>query len=84
MIKKKAWPELFERVLCGQKKFDLRLAEFDIREGDILLLEEWDPEKEEYTGRKIQKEIKFVLKTKDLKFWNDDEINKKGFIVMGF
>ncbi|KKU17322.1 MAG: hypothetical protein UX26_C0003G0031, partial [Parcubacteria group bacterium GW2011_GWC1_45_9] len=44
VIKKKAWPELFEAVVSGKKKYDLRLNEFEINEGDVLALEEWDPE----------------------------------------
>ncbi len=83
-IRKKAWPGLFEAVLSGKKKFDLRLADSDIQEGDILVLEEWDPETGKYTGRKIEKKITFILKTKDLKFWPKKEIQKYGLQVIGF
>lgn len=82
VIKKKAWPEMFERVLSGEKKFDLRLADLDINSGDILVLEEWNPETKEYTGRKIEKKIGFVMKTKELKFWPAEEIDKYGFIIV--
>ena len=53
VIKKKIWPEFFELVESGKKKFELRLNDFDIEEGDVLVLEEWDPKTKEYTGRKI-------------------------------
>ena len=53
IIKKKTWPEYFELVLAGKKRFDLRVADFDIEEGDTLVLEEWNPKTKEYTGRKI-------------------------------
>lgn len=43
-IKKKVWPEYFQLILNGTKKFEQRLADFDIKEGDILILEEYDPE----------------------------------------
>ena len=62
IIKKKAWPELFEAVLAGKKKFDLRVADFDVEEGDTLVLEEWDPKTGEYTGRKIEKKITYFVK----------------------
>lgn len=83
-IKKKAWPELFEAVLNGKKNFDLRLDDFQIKDGDILILEEWDPRLKDYTGRTIRKKISFVLHTKDMVFWNDEEIADHGFVVMGF
>ena len=83
-IKKKTWPELFNAVLSGKKKLDLRLADMDVKEGDTLILEEYNPEKKEYTGRKIEKKVNFVVKTKDLKFWNEEEVDKYGYVVMGF
>ncbi len=58
--KKKTWPEIFERVLSGEKKFDFRVADFDIRKGDELILEEWNPQTKEYTGRSISKKVGYV------------------------
>jgi len=81
-IEKKTWPYLFEKVLSGEKQFDLRIAEFECEVGDILVLREWDPEKKEYTGRELEKEITFIVKTKDLKFWSQEDINELGFLVM--
>lgn len=43
IINKKIWPEYFDAVASGNKKFELRLNDFDIKEGDTLVLEEWDP-----------------------------------------
>ena len=83
-IKKKTWPELFQKVLDGEKTFDLRLADFECKPGDILVLEEWNPKTKEYTGRKIEKKITFVLKTKDIKFWSEEDIKKHGFQVFSF
>ena len=56
-IRKKIWPEYFELVKAGKKRFELRLADFDIKEGDVLVLEEWNPKTKEYTGRKIEKKV---------------------------
>lgn len=42
-IKKKIWPEFFELVVSGKKKFELRVADFDIKEGDTFVMGEWDP-----------------------------------------
>lgn len=61
-IEKKAWPELFEPVFSGKKKFDLRLRDFELSEGDTLVLREWDPEKAEYTGRQVEKTVTYIRK----------------------
>ncbi|MCJ7786787.1 DUF3850 domain-containing protein [Patescibacteria group bacterium] len=42
IIKKKIWPEYFELVKSGKKRIELRLADFDAKEGDVLTLEEWN------------------------------------------
>lgn len=81
-IEKKAHPDLFEAVLRGDKKFDLRLADFECETYDILVLLEWDSENEKYTGRFIEKEITFILRTKDLEFWPKKEVEKHGFQIM--
>lgn len=57
IIKKKILPEYFELVKSGKKKFKLRLADFKIKEGDIFFLEEWDPKKKEYTGKKLKRKV---------------------------
>lgn len=81
-IKKKIWPEYFELVSSGKKKFELRLADFDIQEGDTLLLEEWDPKTKEYTGRTIEKKVSFLLKFKLDDFGQEQEIKDKGLLVI--
>jgi len=82
VIKKKIWPEYFELVSSGKKKFELRLADFDVKEGDTLLLEEWDPKTKEYTGRKIEKKVSFVLKFNLNDFGQEDVIKEKGLVVI--
>jgi len=83
IIKKKTWPELFEKIASGEKNFDLRIADFNVEKNDILVFEEYNPETKTYTGRKIEKKIKFVLKTKDQEFWPEELVSKYGFIAMG-
>jgi len=81
-IKKKVWPEYFQAILEGRKNFELRLADFECQPGDILVLREWDPETKEYTGRQIEKEASFVVKTKDCHFWSEEEVEKYGYQVI--
>jgi len=84
IITKKIHPEYFELVKSGKKKFELRLAEFDVKEEDLLVLEEWDPIKKEYTGRKIEKYINYVFKFDLDAFGQKEEIIQKGLYIMQF
>ena len=83
ILKKKAWPELFEAVLSGQKNFDLRLQDFEIQPGDTLILEEWNPKTKEYTGRSVAKKATYIGKFKiDQLFWPEAEIKEKGIQII--
>lgn len=82
-IEKKILREFFEKIASGEKSFEIRLADFEAKKGDILVLREWDPGKKEYTGRILEKKVKYVLKTKPLTFWDKKDIEKYGFLVMG-
>ena len=85
IIKKKAWPELFEKVISGDKTFELRLADWQYRVGDTLVLQEFDPKTKQFTGREIKKQITFVLKTKDIEasgMWSKKEIDRYGFQII--
>ena len=84
IIKKKIWPELFDLVKSGKKKFEVRIADFKIKEGDVLILEEWDPKKKKYTGRKIRKKAKYIFKFKLDDFRQEKEIKKRGLYVIQF
>lgn len=83
-IEKKILPEYFEHILAGEKHFELRLADWECQPGDILLLKEWDKEKQEYTGREIAKTITHVLKTNDVNFWPKEDVNQYGFQIISF
>ncbi|MDD5193129.1 MAG: DUF3850 domain-containing protein [Candidatus Nanoarchaeia archaeon] len=81
-IHKKTWPELFEKVLEGKKNFDLRLADFEINEGDTLILEEYEPKTKKYTGRKIKKKTGSIIKLNPVEMWDIDDIKKFGFYII--
>ena len=77
------WPEYFEAIKFGKKKFELRLNDFDIKEGDTLILEEWNPKIKEYTGRKIEKKVTYVGRFKlDELFWPKKDIEEKGIQII--
>jgi hypothetical protein len=71
--------------LSGSKTFEIRLNDFDIAEGDTLVLKEWNPKIKNYTGREIEKEVSYVSKWKidDLtKFWPREDIDEKGLQII--
>lgn len=83
-IEKKVWPEYFQAILDGKKKFELRIADFDCNVGDTLHLREWDPKTKDYTGREIKKEVTYVIKTKDINLFSAEDIAKYGYQVILF
>jgi len=84
IIKKKIWPKLFELISSGEKKFELRVADFDIKKGDMLILEEWDPITKQYTGKTIEKTVDYVLKFNLNDFGQEKEIKEKGLFLIQF
>ena len=82
IIKKKLWKDYYDRIATGKKKFDIRLADFEIKEGDTLVLEEWDQDKKAYTGRSIKTKATYVAKINEMTFWPQDDIDKYGFQVI--
>ena len=61
----KTWPPYFERVAQGRKTVEIR-AEQDrtFAEGDRLVLEEWDPRIQQFTGRGVVVVVTDVLRDK--------------------
>lgn len=58
----KTWPEFFEATLSGQKKFEVRKDDRNFFEGDVLVLREWKPDGESYTGRMMAVKVAYFLK----------------------
>jgi hypothetical protein len=83
-IEKKSQPDLFRRVKSGKSSFELRLADFRCRPGDVLVLREWDPRRREYTGRKVERRVASVYKTKGQKFYTKKDIDRYGFQIISF
>ena len=83
-IHKKTWPDMFEKILQGKKNAEIRLADFSASSGDILVLEEYNPEGKKYTGRSIKKKIKNINKIEVSKYYSPEQIEKCGFWLMEF
>lgn len=81
-IKKKMWPESFDKVLSGDKTYDLRLADWEVNQGDVIIFQEWDPDTRMYTGREMRKKVGYVGKTKDWQVWPKEAIDEYGYQVI--
>ena len=82
-IEKKIEIWSFEKILDGDKTFELRLADWECSEGDILVLREIDGNRN-YTGRMMEKDVTFVYKTKDVNFFPPEDVEKYGFQIISF
>lgn len=83
-FEKKIWPEYFDSIASGKKKYELRLGDFQPKEGDTLILKEWDPIRKSYTGRSVSKKVTYskTFSIDDLsKFFSKEEILEKGITV---
>lgn len=57
----KCWPQFFNEIKDGRKKHDLRRSDdrhFSV--GDRILLREFDPDAQDYTGRSMMVEVTYV------------------------
>jgi hypothetical protein len=83
-IEKKVWPEYFQKILDGDKTFELRLADFECKPGDILVLKEWILKQKNILEGFLRKKVTYVIKTKDIKFWSEEDVEKYGFQIIAF
>ncbi len=85
-ITKKVTPGLFQDILEGKKNFEVRIADFNCKPGDTLVLEEWRKTKDgrRQTGRTLEKKVAYVLRTKDYDFYKKKDIERYGFQIIAF
>jgi len=83
-IRKKIWPKWFSIMKSKKKNVELRLADFSIKKGDVLILEEWDPKKKEYTGKMLRKKARRIIKFNPFDFYTAKEIKKYGCYLIEF
>lgn len=57
----KIWPQYFERIYQGEKKFEVRVNDRDYQVGDILDLNEYDPTTKSFTGRSLPRRVGYIL-----------------------
>lgn len=68
-------PVYYKAVLSGSKRFEVRKNDRDFKIYDILLLREYDRNKNNYTGKEIRKKIYYIL--------DNPEYLREGYIILG-
>jgi hypothetical protein len=81
---KKCWPEWFDQFCSGRRTLELRLADFALQNGDILLFKEYNPQTKQYTGRTAS----FTCETVEhsaknpLQFYQVKDVQQHGFWII--
>lgn len=75
----KTWPEIYKLVEDGLKSFQLRKADRPFKQGDDIVLQEWDNTKEEYTGKEWKGTISYVFSGETFEKFG----LKKGYVLLG-
>jgi hypothetical protein len=56
----KIQPQYFKEVCTGKKSFEIRKNDRNFQVGDLLYLQEFDLEEQEYTGRVVERKITYI------------------------
>lgn len=58
----KIWPKYYVRVFMNEKNFELRKDDRNFDTSDTLYLREFDPDKNDYTGRSCHRGVTYILR----------------------
>ncbi len=84
-IVKKILPEYFDLIASGKKGYEFRVADFEVEDGDVLVLEEWDSidaTTRKPTGRVLEKEVSYAQKFSLDEFKQSEDMQKHGFYIL--
>ncbi len=56
----KTWPQFFAAVADGRKAFEIRKNDRDFRVGDVLVVGEFDPDVQQFTGRSVRRIVTYI------------------------
>lgn len=71
----KTWIEYFQEIKNGNKRFEVRKNNRDFRQGDTLILQEWNNDIKEFTGEEMTFKVGYTL-------YGEKFGIKKGYCVM--
>ena len=69
----KTWPIFFQAIKSGKKTFEVRINDRGYKVGDTLTFQEFDPDKQEYTGDVIVKGVPYII---------GEPFAKEGHVIM--
>ncbi|MFH0978899.1 MAG: DUF3850 domain-containing protein [Candidatus Woesearchaeota archaeon] len=82
-IEKKIWPDMFDND--KRLTVDFRLADFDLKDGDVIVYREWDPKTTQYTGRQYRQVVARVTKHESpTRYWTNEQLEKNGLYIIEF
>ena len=56
----KIWPEFFQAIVDDLKLFEIRKNDRDYKVGDVLILTEYEPKQQKYTGRGLSVDVIYL------------------------
>jgi len=56
----KCWPEFFRAIQRGQKRFEIRRNDRDYQVGDCLVLKEFEPDTQTYSGQQLAERVIYM------------------------
>lgn len=74
----KCWPTPFAAIKRGDKTFEVRKDDRGYAVGDTLILKEFEPQSEYYSGEALTREVAYILKATPDEFFGV----KDGYVVM--
>lgn len=81
----KCWPEYYQPLEEGKKRFDARKNDRSFQVGDILVEREWNPTTKEYTGRQSTFMVDYMVGTTadkyDANLFTNLGLNQ-GYVIM--
>jgi len=69
MHRLKTLPQYFREIENGNKTFELRLNDRNFQLGDMLILQEYNLDKDELTGNQIMRIISYIMPGNQFVIW---------------
>lgn len=79
----KSWPAPFAAVWSGVKTFEVRRDDRSYANGDVLVLQEWDPSTREHTGREVVCRVRYLWRDWHLVGLSDHDVVVMGIEIRG-
>ncbi len=83
-VEKKSWPQYFKSLASGKRKAEIRLADFAVSPRDKMVLKEYDPKTQRYSGRKKMLKVRSVTKIGISEIYSAEEMAKNGLYLIEF